>query len=106
MSDDQLLAPWTACDPGDYTDYDGCSVVVLGDDGALRIAVVLGNDEDAVRRAKVIAIAPDLLAELHRQADTMADLGRALRLLGRPTLAEACEIAERSARAAIAKAAP
>jgi hypothetical protein len=39
---------------------------------------------------------------LQKAADTFADLARGLRLLRHPVLAEACEIAERETRAAIA----
>lgn len=48
--------PWEACDRGDYGDYDGDCIVILGDDR--RIAVVLGTDEEA----RLIMAAPELLA--------------------------------------------
>ncbi|MES2783802.1 MAG: hypothetical protein V4657_13490 [Pseudomonadota bacterium] len=56
-------APWEASDPGDYSDFDGQSRVILGDD--MRIAVVHWNDThnqamcDA--NACLIAAAPALL---------------------------------------------
>ena len=54
---------WTACSHGDYGDYDGESIVILGDD--MRIAVVLGSDTPETRaNAKLIAAAPKLLQAL------------------------------------------
>lgn len=55
--------PWEACEPGDYTDFDGNSQVILGND--MRIAVVHWDDgpmrveNDA--NARLIAAAPELL---------------------------------------------
>lgn len=55
--------PWAASEHGAYGDYDGNSIVILGDD--LRIAVVLGYDTKETRaNARLIAAAPDLLAAL------------------------------------------
>ena len=54
--------PWEACEPGDYGDYHGQCVVILGDDK--RVAVVLGEDEEAVANARLIAAAPHLLGAL------------------------------------------
>ena len=45
-----------------------------------------------------------VLAELKRQADTLFDLARVLRLVERPVIAKACDVAERSAREVIAQA--
>lgn len=54
--------PWEACEPGDYGDYHGQCVVILGDDK--RVAVVLGEDAEAVANARVMAAAPELLWSL------------------------------------------
>lgn len=54
--------PWLACAHGDYSDYDGNCIVVLGDGGSIRTAVVLGFNTDENRaNAHLIAAAPDLL---------------------------------------------
>ncbi len=49
-----------ACNPGDYSDFDGKSIVILGDDR--RIAVVQGDDEEALAHARLFVAAPELLA--------------------------------------------
>lgn len=54
--------------------------------------------------ARLIAAAPDMLAELHNAALSFADLSRALRVFGRPLMADACDIAETAMRAAIHRA--
>ena len=55
--------PWTACEHGDYSDYDGSCVVVLGND--LRVCVVLGdNTDETIANARLIAAAPALLEAL------------------------------------------
>lgn len=57
--------PWIACEHGDYSDYDGNCIVILGEGGDIRTAVVLGFDNDENRaNARLIASAPDLLALL------------------------------------------
>ena len=56
--------PWLACEPGAYSDFDGHSSVILGDDR--RIAVVQGDHEEAVANAHLIAAAPDMLAALEQ----------------------------------------
>jgi hypothetical protein len=75
--------------------------------GGLKFSTQAGKDE----YARVINEAADALAvaqpqaepsALQKAADTFADLARGLRLLRHPVLAEACEIAERETRAAIA----
>lgn len=66
--------------------------------------LVDGEQDQQIADARLIAAAPDLLAELEKAADTFADCARTLSVLGRRTLATACEIAEQSNRAAIAKA--
>lgn len=53
-------APWEASEHGDYSDFDGNSIVILGDDK--RIVVVQGpNDEETNSNARLIAAAPELL---------------------------------------------
>lgn len=46
----------------------------------------------------------ELLAALQKSADTFADLSKGLRLLNRPLIADACDLAERETRAVIEKA--
>lgn len=56
--------PWEICPMGSYSDFDGQSRVICGDDR--RIAVVhaeRGNKEDKAN-ARLIAAAPELLREL------------------------------------------
>ncbi len=64
--------PLSVCDPGDYGDYNGRSIVLIGDDR--RIAVVLGVDEEAQSNAKLFAAAPDLLEALRRQEKGLRNL--------------------------------
>lgn len=52
-ADAATKGPWTACEPGDYADYDGNCVMLLGDD--LRIAVTLGAHPKSVANASLIA---------------------------------------------------
>ena len=58
--------PWDACDQGDYSDFDGNSRVILGDD--MRIAVVQWSPGDrqaeSDANALLIAAAPELLEAL------------------------------------------
>lgn len=57
---------WIAADYGDYKDYDGKCRVVLGENGDIRTAVVLGFDtEENQANANLIAAAPELLAALN-----------------------------------------
>jgi len=60
--------------------------------------------ETSPQNAPIVAAAPELLGELEKSADTFRDLAKGLKLLGNHVAAAACEIAERSNRAAIAKA--
>jgi len=62
MSARHTPGPWEACKVGDYGDYDGQCLVVLGDD--MRVAVTLGSDKTAKANARLIAAAPDLLEAL------------------------------------------
>ena len=59
-----------ASDPGDYGDYDGNCVVLLGDDR--RRVVVLGGDAEAVADARRFARVPDMEAVL-LAAEELAD---------------------------------
>ncbi|AIS95325.1 MULTISPECIES: hypothetical protein [Burkholderia] len=54
--------PWEVCEPGDYLDYDGNCIVVLGED--IRICVVLGTSDESKATAQLIAGAPDLVTAL------------------------------------------
>ncbi|MBJ9593203.1 hypothetical protein [Burkholderia seminalis] len=54
--------PWEACEPGDYLDYDGNSIVVLGED--IRICIVLGTSDKSKATAQLIAASPDLVTAL------------------------------------------
>ncbi|RRA01885.1 hypothetical protein [Burkholderia cepacia] len=54
--------PWQACEPGDYLDYDGNCIVVLGED--IRVCVVLGASDESRATAQLIAASPDLVTAL------------------------------------------
>ena len=51
--------PWEACSRGDYTDFDGNSQVILGND--MRIGVVHSYDIEGEANARLIAAAPEML---------------------------------------------
>ncbi|WP_244130846.1 hypothetical protein [Burkholderia pyrrocinia] len=53
---------WDACEPGDYLDYDGNCIVILGSD--IRICVVLGVSDESKATAQLIAASPDLATAL------------------------------------------
>lgn len=53
---------WEACEPGDYLDYDGNCIVVLGAD--IRICIVLGTSDESKANAKLCAASPDLVTAL------------------------------------------
>jgi hypothetical protein len=55
---------WYACEPGDYSDFDGRSIVILSDDPPIRIAVVQGDDDEAKANAALFVASPDMLAAL------------------------------------------
>jgi hypothetical protein len=69
--------PWKAADPGDYGDYNGECIVVLGDHK--RVAVVLGYGPESQADARLIAAAPDLL-EAARKALKSAEREKAAEL--------------------------
>ena len=55
--------PWEAADRGDYSDLDGNSRVILGDDRRIAIVQHKGDEEDEAN-ARLIAAAPDMLEVL------------------------------------------
>ena len=55
--------PWEAADRGDYSDLDGSSRVILGDDRRIAIVQHKGDEEDEAN-ARLIAAAPDMLEAL------------------------------------------
>ena len=96
------IGNWKACDPGDYDDFDGRSVVILG--GYKRLAVVQNDDAEAIANARLIAAAPDLLKAL-REAQSVLNVLRApdMSVSAVHVYARIVE-AETKARTAIAKA--
>lgn len=93
--------PWAASEHGAYGDYDGNSIVILGDD--LRIAVVLGYDTKETRaNARLIAAAPELLEALEAMIEWDArEEDHAIGFYDRMDL---CKLAFEKARGAVAKA--
>lgn len=61
--------PIEVCAPGDYGDYEGRCIVLIGDDR--RIAVVLGTDDEAKANASLYASAPELLSAAKLALDEM-----------------------------------
>lgn len=55
--------PWDDCAPGDYSDFNGHSIVILSA-VSHRVAVVQGDDKEAIANARLIAAAPGLLEAL------------------------------------------
>lgn len=81
--------PWSVSEHGDYSDYDGRCIVILGDDDTIKVCAVIGDDDEETNAtASLIAAAPDLLNALSVLADA----------------AEARDIPVDAARAATAKA--
>ncbi len=98
MSADRFTPPpYTASEPGDYGDYDGRCFVICGDD--LRIAVVLGDHQEARANAALFTAAPELLDALKESERLYSSYG---------LLAQHPECGKwiNAARAAIAKASP
>lgn len=54
--------PWQACEPGDYLDYDGNCIVVLGE--IIRVCVVLGVSDESKATARLVSASPDLATAL------------------------------------------
>lgn len=57
--------PWSAAERGDYSDFDGDSCVILGNDRRIAIVQHNGSIEDEANAA-LIAAAPALLEALER----------------------------------------
>lgn len=53
--------PWEAANLGDYTDFDGNSRVILGDDRRIAVVQHCGTEEDEANTT-LFEAAPDLLA--------------------------------------------
>ena len=59
--------PWVKCDRGDYGDFDGNSVVILGDNSCVRVAVVHHNGSDEHdANANLFFAAPEMLEALKK----------------------------------------
>lgn len=67
--------PWKACGYGDYGDYEGRCCIVLGDGGTVRVAAVMGHQEEAEADARLISAAPEMLHELYAAAAQIEALG-------------------------------
>ena len=80
------------------------TTVEIVDANDVVIAEVGDTSLEDEANARLITHAPALLDELRKAADTFADLARVLRMLGRPTTAMACDVAEQAARSTLAKA--
>ena len=77
---ERTKAPWIACEHGDYGDYNGNCIVILGDGGNVRTAVVLGFDTRETRaNARLIARAPEMAAEIERLRARVEQLEGALK---------------------------
>jgi hypothetical protein len=65
MSSGYTKGPWSASEHGDYSDYDGRCIVILGDDDTIKVAAVIGDDDEETNAtARLIAAAPELLEAL------------------------------------------
>ena len=54
--------PWSASEHGDYSDYDGRCIVILGDDDTIKVCAVIGDDDEETNAtARLIESAPELL---------------------------------------------
>jgi hypothetical protein len=81
---------------------DGLLVASMSWHSSFRERFPLRKESQA--NARLIAAAPELLAELCKAADTFADTARYFSLLGKSDGAEVFRIAETAARSLIAKA--
>lgn len=61
---DHTQGPREASEPGDYGDYNGNCIVILGDDR--RLIIVLGSDDESKANARLATHAPEMLALLQR----------------------------------------
>lgn len=64
--------PWKAEDEGDYADFDGESIVIIGD--SMRIAAVHSTEGSGLSNARLIASAPDMLKRLSQIAWIVEDV--------------------------------
>ena len=67
-----MNATWIACDRGDYSDYDGECVVILGDDR--RVAIVF-DDDDALLIASAPILADENAALKEQLSEAQGDIG-------------------------------
>lgn len=68
--------PWKACQIGDYTDFDGNSRVILGDDRRVAVVQARPGDFEASANADIIEFFRNHSAEIIRRleaADRMAE---------------------------------
>lgn len=56
--------PWEVSDIGDYADFDGRSIVVIGDDRRVCATHAGGDDPEGTANARLIAAAPELAEAL------------------------------------------
>lgn len=65
MPTEHTPGPWKRCERGDYSDFDGNSVVIVGRNDCCRVAVVHheGHEEDEAN-ARLISAAPELIETL------------------------------------------
>lgn len=66
--------PWEAAERGAYSDFDGQSRVILGDD--MRIGVIQGADEESDANARLIAAAPAIAERCIRAEEALLDIAR------------------------------
>ena len=69
------LGPWIAAERGDYSDFDGNSRIVLGEDGNKRI-IVIQHDGDAEAEANtaLVLAAPTLAADNAELQEVVGEL--------------------------------
>lgn len=91
----------TVCNVGDYGDYDGRCVVVLGENDTRRIAVFIGDDKAASANAKLFARANALLNELIERRARESELLATLKLIAETRGADAARVMRSYALAAL-----
>ncbi len=81
MSGQHTPGQLVLCEVGDYADYDGrCSVILeCNEAGEIdrRSAIVLGDTEEDIALARLLAAAPELLEALKTTASNIRSLGPA-----------------------------